>query len=54
MNNGEQLRSARCVSYLRDFRARLAPLSSASSVRELTEAAAGLPIWQMTAEDSYR
>ena len=52
MNQAEQLRSARCVTYLRDFRARLAHVSSAAAVRQFHDEAAGYPIWQVTGDSS--
>jgi ATP/maltotriose-dependent transcriptional regulator MalT len=42
---GEQLRSARCVSYLRDFRTALAPYAKTPVVRELHEQAAEHRLW---------
>jgi transcriptional regulator with XRE-family HTH domain len=42
---GEQLRSARCVSYLRDFRTALAPYAKTPIVRELHEQAAEHRLW---------
>jgi hypothetical protein len=48
MRHGEQLKSARCLRYLRDLRARLMPVASASAVRRFHESAALFPIWQLT------
>jgi hypothetical protein len=42
---GEQLRSARCVSYLREFRTALATHRKAPAVRELHEQAADHRLW---------
>jgi hypothetical protein len=42
---GEQLRSARCVSYLRQFRHELAPHAKSAAVLELHEQAAGHRLW---------
>lgn len=50
MNEGEQLRSARCTRYLRDFRSRVAPLSSAAAVQKLHEDAAAFPVWQVAGD----
>jgi hypothetical protein len=47
MNQGDRLRSARCARYVRDFRARLAPVASAAVVRQLNDEAAGFAIWQV-------
>ncbi|WP_329136606.1 hypothetical protein OG552_25185 [Streptomyces sp. NBC_01476] len=43
---GEQLRSARCVRYLADFRRGLAAHAGSPVVRELGEQAAGLRLWE--------
>ncbi len=45
---GEQLRSARCVSYLREFRTSLAPHAKNSAVRELHDQAAEHRLWMAT------
>ncbi|WP_433892512.1 hypothetical protein [Streptomyces sp. CA-111067] len=42
---GEQLRSARCVSYLSEFRTALAPHAKSTAVRELGEQAAEHRLW---------
>jgi tetratricopeptide (TPR) repeat protein len=42
---GEQLKSGRCVEYLRGFRQRLAPFADVAAVRELEEYAADHPLW---------
>jgi hypothetical protein len=42
---GEQLRSARCVSYLAEFRTALAPHSKSSAVRDLVEQAGEHRLW---------
>ena len=42
---GEQLHSARCVSYLREFRTALAPHAKTTPVRELHEQAAEHRLW---------
>jgi ATP/maltotriose-dependent transcriptional regulator MalT len=49
---GEQLRSARCVSYLGEFRAALAPFTSTPAVRELHEQAAEHRLWLATSRNS--
>ena len=54
MNQGEALRSARCARYVRDFRARLAPIASAAPVRQLHEEAAALAVWQAAADTTQR
>jgi AcrR family transcriptional regulator len=43
---GEQLRSARCVSYLREFSVRLAPTAKSSGLGDFHEQAAGFSLWQ--------
>jgi hypothetical protein len=43
---GEQLRSARCVSYLTEFRAALKPHAKTATVRELAAQAAEHRLWQ--------
>ncbi|MFI1092889.1 hypothetical protein [Streptomyces sp. NPDC020917] len=43
---GEQVRSARCVSYLSDFRRGLVAHSSSPAVRNLIEQAAGYRMWE--------
>lgn len=45
---GEQLHSARCVSYLREFRTALAPHAKTTAVRELHEQAAEHRLWMAT------
>lgn len=45
---GEQLRSGRCVSYLGEFRAALAPFAKTAAVRELHEQAAEHRLWLAT------
>jgi hypothetical protein len=54
MTQGERLRSARCARYVRDFRARLAPVASAAAVRQLHEQAAGLAVWQVAQDSTQR
>ncbi|MFJ2636020.1 hypothetical protein ACIO6U_29275 [Streptomyces sp. NPDC087422] len=49
---GEQLRSARCVSYLREFRAALTPHGTTTAVRELHEQAADHRLWLATGRES--
>ncbi|BBB00196.1 putative regulator [Actinacidiphila reveromycinica] len=46
---GEQLRSARCVSYLSEFRTALAPHAGSATVRGLAAQAAEHRIWQAAA-----
>ncbi|RJL19584.1 hypothetical protein [Bailinhaonella thermotolerans] len=43
---GDQLRSARCVSYLREFTVRLAPASGSRSLRDFHEQAREFSLWQ--------
>lgn len=43
---GEQLKSARCVSYLQDFRAELASVGPTSAVRDFEEQAGGFSLWK--------
>lgn len=50
ISQGERLRSARCNRYARDFRARLAPVATATAARHLHEEAARLAIWQAAAD----
>jgi ATP/maltotriose-dependent transcriptional regulator MalT len=45
MDLGEQLRSARCVSYLAEFRTALKPYAGTSAARELHEQAAHHRLW---------
>lgn len=42
---GEQLKSARCVSYLQEFRTGLAGISSVPVIRDFEEQAAGFSLW---------
>jgi ATP/maltotriose-dependent transcriptional regulator MalT len=46
LDAGEQLKSARCLTYLSDFRARLDRLGNARTVRIFREQAAGSRLWQ--------
>jgi hypothetical protein len=43
---GEQLKSARCASYLREFQADLAPVGSPAAVLEFEEQAAASAMWR--------
>lgn len=43
---GEQLRSARCANYLREFSARLAPVTKSLGLRDFHEQTAGFSLWQ--------
>lgn len=43
---GEQLKSARCIRYLRDFDASLAPAAGSAAVREFQDQAAGSALWR--------
>jgi hypothetical protein len=43
---GEQLKSARCVRYLRDFRERLSSTASPAAVHEFQAQAAGSTLWR--------
>jgi hypothetical protein len=42
----EQIQSARCISYLNSFKAKLGPFESAAAVRDLKEQAASSQLWQ--------
>jgi hypothetical protein len=44
---GEQIRSARCVGYLREFRERLAAVGNSRSVTEFEEQAARSRLWRI-------
>lgn len=46
---GEQLRSARCLSYVQEFAARLAPAAQSSSLRGFHEQADKFALWQHVA-----
>ena len=49
---GQRLKSARCASYLREFRAGLQPAAGASAVRDFAEQAAASVLWrQATARE---
>lgn len=49
---GQQIKSARCVSYLREFRADLQPAVGTSAVRDFEEQAAASVLWrQATAKE---
>ncbi|MGJ6962532.1 hypothetical protein ACSDR0_11545 [Streptosporangium sp. G11] len=43
---GEQLRSARCASYLREFSVRLAPAAKSLGIRDFHEQAVDFSLWQ--------
>jgi len=43
---GDQVQSARCISYLTSFKIRLGPFESAAAVRAFREQAARSPLWQ--------
>jgi hypothetical protein len=45
----QQLKSARCVEYLRQFRTRLRPLAQAATVQALSEELADNPLWAISA-----
>lgn len=49
---GEQLRSARCVEYLREFRAKL-PRYDSAAVREFHDQAAGSPLWEQSLRSQW-
>ncbi|WP_329364563.1 hypothetical protein OG896_11050 [Streptomyces sp. NBC_00669] len=51
---GEQLRSARCVSYLAEFRTALAPHAKSTAVRELHDQAAEHRLWLATSGGQAR
>jgi hypothetical protein len=44
---GEQLRSARCVSYLREFRQRLTDIGRTSAVTDFHEQASASRMWRI-------
>jgi hypothetical protein len=44
---GEQIRSGRCVNYLREFRDHLARIGDAGSVRKFHEQALGSRLWRI-------
>jgi transcriptional regulator with XRE-family HTH domain/tetratricopeptide (TPR) repeat protein len=46
---GEQIRSARCVDYLREFHARLAAAGSSRAVARFRDQAAGSRLWRIAA-----
>jgi len=43
---GELLKSSRCIRYLRDFHASLAPVASTAAVHEFKEQAASSTLWR--------
>jgi transcriptional regulator with XRE-family HTH domain len=47
---GEQIRSGRCVNYLRDFRMHLARIGDASSVKQFNEQALGSWLWRIASQ----
>jgi hypothetical protein len=49
LSDGEQLRSARCVSYVREFRQRLVAAGSKRSAHEFDEQARTLLLWRVAA-----
>jgi hypothetical protein len=44
---GEQIRSGRCVNYLREFRKHLARIGDTTSVRDFHEQALGSWLWRI-------
>ncbi|MFF1820415.1 hypothetical protein ACFVWG_24125 [Kribbella sp. NPDC058245] len=46
ITSGAQLKSARCVRYVADFRRELAPHGNPAAVRELDESLEGNPLWE--------
>jgi len=44
---GEQIRSGRCVNYLREFRDHLARAGDTATVREFSERALGSRLWRI-------
>ena len=44
---GEQIRSGRCVNYLREFRDHLARAGDTTAVREFNEQALGSRLWRI-------
>jgi hypothetical protein len=51
---GEQLRSARCASYLREFQADLPAAGSSAAIRDFQEQAAASALWRQAAEPAGR
>ena len=51
---GEQIRSARCVNYLREFRQHLAIAGSNRSVAEFHEQAASSRLWRIASRSGER
>jgi hypothetical protein len=49
---GEQVQSARCISYLNHFKILLGPFESGAAVREFREQAARSPLWQASEQSS--
>jgi hypothetical protein len=47
LSAGEQIRSGRCVNYLREFRDHLARARDTAAVREFNEQAAGSRLWRI-------
>jgi hypothetical protein len=47
---GEQLKSARCIRYLRDFHESLTPTARSAAVREFQEQAAASALWRQAAK----
>ncbi len=45
LDQAHQLKSVRCVEYVRHLRERLVPYQDTAAVRDLTEYAADHPLW---------
>jgi transcriptional regulator with XRE-family HTH domain len=49
LSAGEQIRSGRCVNYLREFRDHLARAEDSAAVRDFSEQAGGFRLWRIAA-----
>jgi transcriptional regulator with XRE-family HTH domain len=49
LSAGEQIRSGRCVNYLREFRDHLVSAEGSAAVRDFSEQAAGFRLWRIAA-----
>ena len=49
LSAGEQIRSGRCVNYLREFRGHLVRAEGSAAVRDFSEQAAGFRLWRIAA-----
>lgn len=52
LTEGEQIRSARCVNYLREFRERLVKVSNSRSAADFHEQAANSRLWRIASRPS--